>query len=265
MSRVSFGEVWDQTRAFAAKEFALLAPVALACFAIPLIIWSIVEPETLDPAKPPPPGPWMIWPLPLFILQLMGWLTLASLTLIPGISVREAIRQALRRLPVALGILLVLLGVGILLAMAIAIVMGIVAVAGLGKEGVRPVTVLLMVGLLLVATTRLMVLWPNVAEGKDGPIQSLRRALHLTKGEFWRLFGLLLLAAVVSAVLTLTADVAGGSVMLLLGRMIGNEALGRILAVALSAIVVGLWQMLTVVYVAFLYRAYAADGLKGVF
>lgn len=259
MSRVSFGDVWDRTRAFAGKEFSLLAPVALACFAIPMIVWTMVAPETMDPTKPPPPGAWMIWPIPLLVLQLLGLLTLSALALTPGISVKEAFRQATARMPVALGVLLVALGIGLLLAIAIGIVTGVLMIAGMSKEGVSGLTLTLFMVLLLVASARLMVLWPIVAAGREGPIKALRRALELSSGDFWRLFGLLLLALTVSLVLTAAVEMAGGSVMLILGRMVGNEALGRMLGEALSAIVLSLWQMVTVVYVAILYRAYAGD------
>lgn len=259
MSRVSFGDVWDRTRAFAGRESALLAPVALACFALPMIVWAMVAPEAMDPMKPPPPGAWMIWPIPLLILQLVGLLTLSALALTPGISVREAFRQATWRLPVALGILLVALGIGLLLAIAIGVVTGALMIAGLSKESVSGLTLTLFLVVLLVASARLMVLWPIVAAGREGPIGALRRAFQLSSGDFWRLFGLLLLALTVSMVLTAAVEMAGGSMMLILGRMIGNEALGRMLGEALSAIILSLWQMVTVVYVAFLYRAYAGD------
>jgi hypothetical protein len=260
MSRISFGDIWDRTRAFAAKEFSLLAPVALACFTIPAILWSMVEPEILDPTKPPAPGAWMFFPIPLLIVQLIGVLTLASLALTPGISVKEALHRAVRRLPVALGVLLVALGAGLLLAIALGTVIGVLKAAGTAGNVIVAFTVVLFYAIVLIIGTRLLLLWPIVAEGSDGPIQSLRRALRLTRGEFWRLFGLLLLGLIVTVVLAVTATLAGGSVMLILGHMIGDEALGRILAMVLAAIVVGLWQMVTVVYLTFLYRAYASDG-----
>jgi hypothetical protein len=151
MARVSFTGVWDQTRAFVAKELSLLAPVALSCFALPLLLFTMIMPE-------PPTAPAMnrsatfdariLWLIPLIFVQIFGWMTLVSLALVPAISVGEGLRRAL----------------------------------------------------------------------------------------------------------------AGGSVMLLIGRMAHSEALGRMLASLLEAIVVSLWQMVTVIYVAFLYRAFAKTG-----
>ena len=257
MSRVSFGDVWEQTRTFIAKEAALLLPVALLCFAIPLMIWSLVMPETLDPAKPPAPGAWMLAPAPLMIVQLVGWLALVSLTLIPAISVREAMHHALRRLPAALGVVLLLAGMGFVLALAVAILAGFAsAISGSGRDGAQQIFIVGMMAALLAVATRLAVLWPNVVDGRSGPIGTLKRTLRLTKGNGWRLLGLLILAAVVSGIIDLTAEKAGGSVLLILGRIVGNEALGQSLTLALSAVVVGLWQMVMVVYVAFLYRAF---------
>lgn len=264
MSRVSLTEVWDQTRSFIAKELSLLAPVALCCFAVPLLVLSLVMPDPPAPGTPPPPGPWLFWPLPLFIIEIFGWLTLVSLALVPAISVGEAMRRGLTRLPIALGVLAVLFVAAFIAITTVAIVATLVAsLGGSGKNAAMSLTVVLMLATLLIAMTRLSVLWPAVVDGHEGPINTLRRALLLTGGEFWHLLGLLVLAGAVSALLSLTAQLAGGSLMLLLGRMVHSEALGRSLALALNAIVVGLWQMVTVVYVAFLYRAFVRSGKAG--
>jgi hypothetical protein len=261
MARVSFTEVWDQTRAFVASELSLLAPVALTCFAVPLLLLSMVMPQAPSVDTPPPPGTWMIWPVPLFIIEVFGWLTLVALALVPAISVGEAMRRALTRLPAALGVMAVLAVAGFILLIALGVVATSVSVlAGSGKNATMSFTIVLLISAMLVAITRLSVLWPTVVDGHGGPIRSLRRALQLTTGEFWHLLGLLLLAATISALLSLTAQLAGGSVMLLLGRIVHSEALGRSLALALNAIVVGLWQMVTVIFVAFLYRAFVRTG-----
>jgi hypothetical protein len=264
MARVSFTKVWDQTRAFVAREMSLLAPVALSCFAVPLLVLSLVMPPAPSVGTPPPPGPWLIWPIPLFIIEIFGWLTLVALALVPAISVGEAMRRALGRLPTALGVLAILFVVGFILISLEAIVATVVTMAaGSGQNVTMSLTVTLLILTLLILMTRLSVLWPVVIDRHDGPINSVRQALRLTTGEFWHLFGLLLLASAVSALLSLTAQLAGGSLMLLFGRMVHSDALGRSLALALNAIVLSLWQMVTVVYVAFLYRAFVKAGKTG--
>jgi hypothetical protein len=261
MSRVSFTEVWDQTRAFVVKELPLLAPVALTCFAVPLLLLSMVMPPAPAVDAPPPVGTWLLWPIPLFIIEIFGWLTLVALALVPAISVGEAMRRALTRLPIALGVLTVLIAAGFILLIGVGIVVAMMSMlAGSGKNATLSLTVALLVTVMLVAMTRLSVLWPAVVDRHDGPLTTLRRALRLTAGEFWHLLGLLLLASAVSALLSVTAQLAGGSLMLLLGRMVHNDALGRSLALALNAVVVSLWQMVTVIYVAFLYRAFTRSG-----
>ena len=258
MARVSLTEVWDQARPFIAKEMSLLAPVALLFFSVPALLWSIVQPESMEMTSLSQPAPWMIWPLPLFVIQTFGSLTLISLALVPGISVREAMRRAVARLPVALGVLAILVAAGVVIAVIGLGAGGGKAVATPAMNGPLALALLLLALALLVVSTRLAVLWPSVAAGDDGVIKTLQRALRLTEGQFWRLLGLLLLAGVVSKVLDLTSEYAGGSTLLLFGRLLHYDALGRSLALALNAIVAGLWQMVMVVYVAFLYRALAA-------
>jgi hypothetical protein len=264
MARVSFTEVWDQTRAFVTKELSLLTPVALSCFAVPLLVLSMIVPAPPAASTPPTFASWMIWPIPLFIIEIFGWLTLVALALVPAISVGEAMRRALTRLPVALGVLAILFVAAFIIISILGIVATIVTLAaGSGKNATMSLFLILAIAALLIVMTRLSVLWPTVVDGQDGPIKSVQRTLQLTAGEFWHLFGLLLLASAVSAMLSLTAQLAGGSVMLLIGRMAGSEALGRTLMLVLNAIVVSLWQMVTVVYVAFLYRAFVKTGKAG--
>jgi hypothetical protein len=264
MARVSFTAVWDQTRAFVAKELSLLAPVALSCFALPLLLLTMVMPEpptapTMN--KPPTLDARVFWFIPLILIQIFGWMTLVSLALVPAISVGEGLRRALARMPIALGVLAILAVVSFIVISITGIVTAVISMAaGSGKNGTFSIAVMLLAVILLVMMIRLSVLWPAVVDGHDGPIKTLQRTLRLTDGEFWRLLGLLLLATAVSIVLSLTARLAGGSVMLLIGRMAHSEALGRMLASLLEAIVVSLWQMVTVIYVAFLYRAFAKTG-----
>jgi hypothetical protein len=262
MARVSFAEVWDQTRVFVAKELALLAPVALTCFAVPFLLLSMLMPEA--PAVDTPPTAsalLLLWAIPLFIVEIFGWLTLVALALVPAISVGEAMRRGLTRFPTALGLIAILiLASGVLITMLGIVTAVIAKLAGAGKNGSLAIAVVLLAVTMLIAMTRLSVLWPAVVDGNDGPIRTLRRTLRLTADEFWHLVGLLLLASTVSALLSVTAQLAGGSLMLLIGRMANSEALGRSLMLALNAAVVSLWQMVTVIYVAFLYRAFVKAG-----
>lgn len=259
MSRVSYTDVWDQARAFVATELSLLAPVALTCFAVPTLLLSIVMPQPKSLGSPVPDGPWMFWLLPILLFNVFGSMTLVGMSLVPAISVGEAMRRALARLPIALAVIGLLMVVLLFMSAIVGIVASIVSmVAGWNETGALSLTTtLLFLGSVVIAV-RMAVLWPTVVDRPDGPVAALRRSLRLTTGSFWHLFGLLLLALGITALLTLTAQLAGGSMMLLLGRLVGNEALGMGLAKALNAVVLGLWLMVIVVYTAFLYRAFAS-------
>lgn len=256
MLRVSYGAVWDQARAFVASELSLLAPVALACFAVPTLLLSIVTPEptTLDAAIPE--GSWMLWLLPVMLLNIFGSMTLAGMALVPAISVGEAMRRAFSRTPIALGVIGLLMIVLLGLSMIVGLLAGVIsAVAGWGQSGLRSLIVaLLFLGSLIIAV-RTIVLWPAVVDRRGGPVEAVRHSLRLTAGRARHLLGLLVLACGITLLLSVTAKFAGGSVLLLFGRLVGNEALGLGLADALNAVVLSLWLMMVVVYTAFLYRA----------
>jgi hypothetical protein len=257
MSRVSFTVVWDQARAFVASELSLLAPVALTCFAVPTLLLSIVVPQPKSLGSPLPDGPWMLWFLPILLLNIFGSMTLVAMTLVPAISVGEAMRRAFARLPIALAVMGLLMIALLFLSAILGLVASLVAtVAGWGEAGALSLaTTLLVLGSVIFAV-RMAVLWPALIDGHEGPIAAVRQSLRLTIGNFWHLLGLLLLAFAVTALLTLTAQLAGGSMLLLLGRLVGSEALGLGLAKALNSVVLSLWLMMIVVYTAFLYRAF---------
>jgi hypothetical protein len=264
MSRVSFTEVWDRARGFIAKEWSLLVPVALAWFAVPTMLLSIIMPQPKSLGEPLPNGPWMLWFVPVFLLSIFGSMTLAAMTLVPAVSVGEALRRALARLPTALGALGLLIVAMLFLSLVLGLLASIAAaIAGWGETGALPLATMLLFAGSLVVAVRLAVLWPAVIDGEQGPFVAVRRSLTLTMGKFWRLFGLLLLAVAVTMLLTLATRLAGGSVLLILGDLVGSAALGIGLANALNAIVLSFWLMMVAVYVAFLYRALGdAEGAR---
>ena len=250
MSRVSFAVVWDQARAFIVSEQALLAPVALAWFALPALLLSIVTPDPVPPNLLPAPGGWLAWLLPVYAAIMFGSMTLATMTLVPAISVREALRRATRRLPVGLGVMAIVLAA---LLVLIALLSQIIAFL----PSAAPVIMLVLLSVMLIGAVRLSLVWPMLIDSDLGPIAVIQRTLGLTRTNFWRLLGLMLLAGMLSGLLIMVAELAGGSLLLLLGRAMGNDALGTGLVMALTAIVGGLCRMVVMVYMALLYRALA--------
>lgn len=259
MATMSIGKAWEETVAFVAREASLLFPVVLLFVALPgLILQEMTPPElqawfakpNMDAIPAMPPG----FGLAMLLTAILIWfgsLTLFALALRPGISVGEALRLSLTRLPVLLGtaaLVVVALIVGVV---AIALVGGLVA--SLSKAAgalIGLVAGAAAVGGMIYASIRLMLLNPVVIDGRTGVLDSLRRAWALTRGHFWRLLGFLIVIMLLSAVAASAAQLIFG----LLGSLVGGPEGARLAGGIAGAIVSSIVQVYMLVMLARLYR-----------
>lgn len=260
MPQLSMSEVWDETKMFLAREKALVLPVGFATFGIALMLTGVAAPER-NPGEPMQAGPWMLWLLPALLLITIGYLAISAIVLVPNVSVREAISRAMARLPSALLATGLLIGV-MLLAMTLAAMIMAVIGAGLGWTMEQAAMVSLAVALIPMfwLSIRMILLWPLLVDYGSGPVDTIRTSFALTAGHSARIGGLLLLAAMIYLLGTGVTEIAGGSVFLLLGRLIGDPGLGRtltaILVAAVGAGLATLWSL----YIALLYRRLASGS-----
>jgi len=195
----------------------------------------------------------------MIIIMFVG--QLAMVLLVNGWrgSVGEAIGQAARRAPT---LILAALLFGIVVILTFSVILGVTTGGALERgefdansiSGVGWLLLLLALIALLYFTVRLMLLVAVVASERLGPIASIRRSFALTSGQFWRLFGFLLMLMVGFFVVALTIGaVIGGIVTILLGRPEPWSV--SLLLVALTG---GLVQAgFIMVYTAMLARIYA--------
>jgi hypothetical protein len=115
-----------------------------------------------------------------------------------GITIGEAWRRLKGRVWALIGLAL-LEGLGI--AVLVAVVVGLIFVIGATVNGVAAVIVGLPLGLILVAA--LIYLWVNLAFAPPlivlerlGVFAAIGRSFRLVKNDFWRVFGILLLATI---------------------------------------------------------------------
>lgn len=217
--KVSIGSAWSEAIAFITREARLLAPVVLGLILLPAVVTSMVQPQ-VAPGETPEPGSWMLIAFVMLMVMLLG--QLAIVVLVDGWrgSVGEAIGRAARRLPtLLLAGLLVFVPLIILASVALAIAgvasgsTGQITPKSLSGPGLL-VLLLLVVGLLFI-TVRLLTLIALVARGQDGPLASLKSAFRMTRGQFWRLLGFLLLSMIVFLVVLAAAGAVFGSVIAL--------------------------------------------------
>ncbi|HEX7741371.1 MAG TPA: hypothetical protein VF442_02865 [Sphingobium sp.] len=257
MATMSIGKAWEETVAFVTRERSLLFPVALLFVALPgLVVQEMTPPELASwtMAKSTlPTVPTSFWVAMLLgvVMIWFGSLALFALALRPGISVKEALRLSLERLPVRMGTALVVLGA--LLAAVVVATIVVVALTLVAKPAGAALAMLLGIGvgaLAIFASVRLLLLNPVVIDGSKGVMDSLRHGWTLTRGHFWRLLGFILILTLLSGIVGGAAQAVFGVIGGLIGGPDGARLTGGIAAAIVSTVV----QVYMLVMLARLYR-----------
>ncbi len=214
---LSLSRVWEDAAALLKAGAPVLIPVAALFFFLPSLAVAYLMP-------PPPRAPGveltladleaMLLPQALIAPVLwLGQLSVAALLVRPGaVTVRDATRTAMQ----------------LFLPMAVmSFLIGFVALGGL--------VLFILPGIYLVG--RLMTTTPILATTGGGPIAALEAGWRQTAGNGLRIALLLLLTYVAALVAVLAIGGAGGTILLLLGKMLGLDGLAVTLATALTTAV----------------------------
>ncbi len=245
--------------AFVARENALLLPVALLFLALPgLALEQMVPPELTawlkaggKSAMPPVPFTFWIAMLLSAVIMWFGSLTLFALALRPGISVGEAMRLGIARLPVLIGTVLAIVGGIFAVALVGGVVVTLLAFVSkpLGALMVGLLSIALLIGGLF-GSVRMLLLHPVVIDGTTGVRGSIVRAWQSTRGHFWRLL-------VFFAVMLLLLGIVGSAAQAVFGSLAGlaaGAATGMLVGSIAAALVQTVIQLYMVVMIARLYR-----------
>lgn len=264
---LSLNQAWDDANRFIRREAALIAPIALTLMVLPSAVFELVAPAraTAETA----PGPWLL-ALPVFALfTLVGSLAITRLAFQDGLSVGEALGAALRRLPVAIGASLLLLGAAVLAMMPVAPMLAAAPGAAPAVGGGAALFLLLYAAALAAGAfflfVRLLLVNVVIMAEAVGPVQAMKRSFALTTGHFPKLTALLVLFLVISLVVGGAVSLAGGAVFLGLGRLIGQEEIGRVLLALLSGAVSAALSVYFVVMLTMIYRQITGPNLSRVF
>lgn len=253
MATISIGKAWEETLAFVKREGTLLFPVALVFLALPAVVLQLVAPEQMHPMAEVGPQqlpPAFIFSMLLVILiGMLGMLAIYALSLRPGISVAEALQLAVRRMPVLMGSMALLLA-GFTVLFLILSLLGAVFVPAMGTTGAASVVVLMAAPVLLFVMVRLLLLYAILLNEPVGSVEAIRRGWRLTTGQFWKLFAfvmaLVMLALIIQLVSRSLFGIAGG--------LIGGSALATLFAGLAVAIVNAVIQVYYLVMTSRIYR-----------
>lgn len=262
--KLSIGKAWEETSAFLAREARLVAPVALATFALPAILADWAYPAG------PAGGSAMVLLLLVLIAVLVGQMTIVLLATGWQSSVGAAMTKAMRRLPALIGALLIafvpitmiaVIGFGASLASA-----GITDPAALTPETIARLPniawlILFVTLFFIIAGVRLFPASAIAASEPGGPIALLKRSWTLTRGSFWRLLVLVLLLGIVALVLDSAVTMVVGAIAALTAGEPRAFNLSALL-VALASGLVG--AIVSTVSAAMIGRVYVqlAEGSK---
>ncbi len=257
MARLSLGEIWDETRLFIGREAGLLVPVALATYGAAQLILELAMPHRglgMHVAA----GSWMLWLIPCLLLTITGDIALSRLALRPRTSVGESLRDAFGLLPRALGLMALMIGIGMVLILAAAL-LGIMlkTLMGISRDQAAMLGVVMLLPPVIWIGVRLALLWPAVAAGVGGVTVTLSHAMAVTRGHVASLLGLMLVKVALYLLLAVAVQAAGGSVVLLLARLLGASATGEMLVAVLMAAFNALFMMLWAVLFARIYARLA--------
>lgn len=257
MAAISIGKAWEETLVFVKREGALLFPVALVFLALPAVLLQLVAPEQLQPVAEmgKGQGPAQIPPafllsmLLVILIGMLGMLAIYALSLRPGISVAEALQLAVRKMPVLMGSMALLLA-GFAVLFIVLSVVGAVFIPAMGTTGAASVVLVMAAPLLLFVTVRLLLLYAVLLNEPVGSVEAIRRGWRLTAGQFWKLLAfvmaLVMLALIVQLVSRSLFGIAGG--------LIGGSGLATLLAGLAVAVVNAVIQVYYLVMTSRIYR-----------
>ena len=241
MKRISVERAFLAARGFVAGEWRLLIPVVLAFLALPPLAVDLLVPAQDRVIVMPAAGADQIpaafgWLLPLslgmLLMTMLGGLAITVLALVPGISVREAILIAVRRLPAQIGASLI---VGLGLGVGATLVATVGALAGVPLETLQALVIVLVLAGAVALSVRLAALTPLLVDRRVGPWQAIRLAWMISRGALARLFGAMALYVAGAAILVIAIEKALGGVLLLAGYSLGQAEIAKALVAVIDA------------------------------
>ena len=258
MSSLSISAAWEESKAILGRDGQLYLSVALALIALPTTINTLVNPGGMTNSTP---GWAALLGLVASLIGVAGQLALIRLALGPSVTVGGAIVHGLRRLPVYIAsvliIILCFLIVGVpLIVLAMALGVPLQAKPVPASPGLLVLS-LLFFALVLFLAVRFIMAGAVASAEQAGPIAILKRSWNLTSGHFWPLFGFIVVYLIAAVVVLLAVVSATGA---LVGLFIGSVqplSTGALILALVQAVVSAAVSTLFFVMIARIYAQLA--------
>ncbi len=259
---LSITTIWDDSIAFIQREIHLLLPLSLATLAVGsagVDIASASAKQT-DGSEIKLVADLVV--LASLTLSMVGQLAITALTLSSGMSVGEALRRGAARFPK-------LLAIGALLGVAIFAIALPLAI-GLAQQGYdftaeiprlpawANIYLLGIAGLLLWLSARALPLIGIVVDKNPSVFAAVTSSFALTKGNVAKLLAIFLLYLVVAMVMTSATTSVVGIIFGIVGKALGVELLGKVMAALAGGMVSAALGLVSTVFATKLYQKLAA-------
>nr|WP_294848444.1 hypothetical protein [uncultured Sphingomonas sp.] len=239
MSSLSISKAWDESVAFINREVRLVFPLALAFFMLPSVIMGWAQPAGSTSEG----GIGGLSILLLMLLVMIGQIAIARLSVGWTGSIGGVITRAASRIWAYLAASITAYVPLFLVAMiVVTMIMGANGMTDLAKITPQQVAAMpsvaitiFVAALVAVAIATRILPMVAVAGAEDvGPLKLLKRSFALTRGHFFRLFGVLILVGATTLLIDWAAQAVGGTLAAL--------SLGAPEPFNLSALIIALLQ-----------------------
>lgn len=248
MAKLSVSRAWDETKDVLKSDGRLIAAVALAMVVLPGTINDMVMPPA-PPGEIPEPGAWMIVAAITIVIGIIGQLAIIRLASGSRLSVGESIRHGAGRALAYIAATLIWLA-----PFLIVMVLLVPKVAPAQPDPMAALAFILLVCLMLFLFVRLLMSAPVASNETVGPVQILQRSWALTRGNWWRLFGFLMILLLMVFVLMIAIGAVVGT---LVGLIFGTPEPMTVGALLISLVTQLATAVVSVVFLVMLARFYA--------
>lgn len=261
VSNLSISRAWDETREIFRRDGGLYVAVALALIVLPEVVVGIIAP---DPGTQPS-GIVQLLRLIAGLIALVGQLAIIRLALGPSTTVGDAIGHGARRFPAALGAVVLLIIAMMLITIPLVLLLGPLFGADIRHMSATPngptaLLVLIVLIAILAISVRFTLLSPVASGESIGPVAILKRTWELTKGHYWRLFGLVVLLLVAALFLLMVAGIIGGLLAKMISPDIEPFSIGALILALFAGLAQGAFSVLASLMLARVYAQVAGQS-----
>lgn len=267
---VKMTSVWDRTSDFLSESSGTVFAIAAGMIFLPLLVSGslegVAQPDSMEAALVG------LVAFALTIVSVWGGFAITALALRSS-GAGPAIGQSGRRLPILLGLSILMLLALVVLLIPFAVIiaasgvdMAAMTVPGASMPDIGAGTVIGLLGygllltvLLVWVAARLAVLTPVILAERRG-FGAFSRAWSLTRGHTWRIVGVLVLYGIVALVATMAVGAAAGAVGMILAGGQSGFGVGTVIIAGGTAIVSTLLSVIQSAFIGKLYLMLAPQA-----